>query len=57
MFRPQSCAFDARGELPLRSEGIDVDPSVRPGAVGQGKKQRKPLGEVAHHERFGQSFE
>lgn len=23
----------------------------------QGKKQRKPLAEVAHHERFGQSFE
>ncbi len=24
--------------------------------VGQGKKQRKPLGEVAHRERFGQPF-
>ena len=27
------------------------------GAVGQGKKQRKPLAEVAHRERFGQPFE
>jgi nitroreductase len=26
-------------------------------AVGQGKKQRKPLAEVAHRERFGQPFE
>ena len=25
-------------------------------AVGQGKKERKPLGEVAHRERFGQPF-
>jgi nitroreductase len=25
-------------------------------AVGQGKKQRKPLAEVAHRERFGQPF-
>jgi nitroreductase len=25
-------------------------------AVGRGKKQRKPLGEVAHRERFGQPF-
>lgn len=25
--------------------------------VGKGKKQRKPLGEVAHRERFGQPFE
>jgi nitroreductase len=23
-------------------------------ASGQGKKQRKPLSEVVHHERFGQ---
>jgi nitroreductase len=26
-------------------------------AVGQGKKQRKPLGTVAHRERFGQPFQ
>jgi nitroreductase len=26
-------------------------------AVGKGKKQRKPLSEVAHRERFGQPFE
>jgi len=25
-------------------------------AIGQGKKERKPLGEVAHHEHFGQPF-
>jgi len=25
-------------------------------AVAQGKNQRKPLPEVAHHERFGQLF-
>ena len=25
-------------------------------AVGRGKKQRKPLGEVAHRERYGQPF-
>jgi hypothetical protein len=25
-------------------------------AVGKGKKQRKPLSEVAHRERFGQPF-
>jgi nitroreductase len=25
-------------------------------AVGQGKKQRKPIGEVVHRERFGQPF-
>jgi nitroreductase len=25
--------------------------------IGQGKKQRKPLSEVAHRERFGQPFE
>jgi nitroreductase len=27
------------------------------GEIGQGKKQRKPLGEIAHRERFGQPFE
>ncbi|HZB96188.1 MAG TPA: nitroreductase family protein, partial [Herpetosiphonaceae bacterium] len=26
-------------------------------AVGKGKKQRKPLGEVAYRERYGQPFE
>jgi nitroreductase len=26
-------------------------------AIGKGKKQRKPLSEVAHRERFGQPFE
>jgi nitroreductase len=31
--------------------GYPVDP------VGQGKKQRKPIGEVAHRERYGQPFE
>ncbi len=28
---------------------------VQPG--GQGKKQRKPVSEVVHHERFGQPLE
>ena len=27
------------------------------GEIGQGKKQRKPLSEIAHRERFGQPFE
>jgi len=27
------------------------------GAVGRGKKQRRPLGTVAHRERYGQPFE
>jgi nitroreductase len=27
------------------------------GEIGQGKKKRKPLGEIAHRERFGQPFE
>ncbi len=26
-------------------------------AIGRGKKQRKPLGQVAHRERYGQPFE
>jgi hypothetical protein len=26
-------------------------------AIGKGKKNRKPLSEVAHRERFGQPFE
>jgi hypothetical protein len=25
-------------------------------AIGKGKKRRKPLGEVAHREQFGQPF-
>ena len=27
------------------------------GEIGQGKKKRKPLGEIAHRERYGQPFE
>jgi len=26
-------------------------------AVGKGRKKRKPLGEVAYHERWGEPFE
>jgi len=40
--------LDVLAVLPF---GYPVDP------VGRGKKQRKPLGEVAHQERFGQPFE
>jgi nitroreductase len=40
--------FDILAILPF---GYPVD------AVGQGKKQRKALGEVAHRDRFGQPFE
>lgn len=45
-------------EIPDNLDVLAVLPFGYPSeAVGQGKKQRKPLGEVAHRERFGQPFE
>jgi len=53
--------LDAVGELlgvPSSYEVLAVIPFGYPAsAVGRGRKQRKPLGEVAHRERFGQPFE
>lgn len=40
--------LDVLAVLPF---GYPVDPA------GRGKKQRKPIGEVAHRERYGQPFE
>lgn len=52
--------LDAVGELldvPPSHEVLAVIPFGYPAsAVGRGKKQRKPLGEVAHRERFGEPF-
>ena len=43
--------------IPDELEVIAILPFGYPAkAVGQGKKQRKPLAEVAHRERFGQPF-
>ncbi len=39
--------LDVLAVLPF---GYPVDP------IGRGKKQRKPLGEIAHRERYGQPF-
>lgn len=53
--------LDAVGKLvalPLDFDVLAVIPFGYPAdAVGRGKKKRKPLGEVAHRERFGQPFE
>ena len=43
--------------IPDDLDVLAILPFGYPGqAVGQGKKQRKPLAEVAHRERFGQPF-
>ena len=45
-------------EIPENLDVLAILPFGYPAeAVGQGKKQRKPLGEVAYRERFGQPFE
>jgi nitroreductase len=55
--------FDLDGVKPLLGipDDLDVLAIVPFGypvlAVGKGKKQRKPLNEVAYRERFGQPFE
>ena len=44
--------------IPDHFEVLAVIPFGYPrNPVGKGKKQRKPLGEVVHRERFGQPFE
>ena len=52
--------LDAAGKLlgvPAAYDVLAVVPFGYPAsAVGRGKKSRKPLGEVAHRERFGQPF-
>jgi nitroreductase len=43
--------------IPAELEVVAILPFGYPvEAVGRGKKQRKPLGEIAHRERFGQPF-
>ena len=53
--------IDAAGKLvglPAEFDVLAVIPFGYPAsAVGRGKKNRKPLGEVASRERFGQPFE
>jgi nitroreductase len=45
-------------EIPAKLELLAILPFGYPvGVVGRGKKQRKPLGAVAHRERYGQPFE
>ena len=45
-------------EIPAKVDVLAILPFGYPvGAVGRGKKQRKPLGAVAHRERYGQAFE
>jgi nitroreductase len=45
-------------EIPASLEVLAILPFGYPArAVGRGKKQRKPLGEVAHLERYGRPFE
>ena len=44
--------------IPAELDVLAVVPFGYPAkAIGQGKKKRKPLSQVAHRERFGQSFE
>ena len=44
--------------VPAKMQVLAVIPFGYPTvSVGRGKKQRKPLGEVASRERFGQPFE
>ena len=45
-------------DIPARLEVFAILPFGYPaGAVGKGKKQRKPLRQVAHLERYGRPFE
>ncbi len=45
-------------DLPANLEVLAILPFGYPArAVGRGKKQRKPLREVAHLERYGRPFE
>lgn len=45
-------------KIPAALDVLAILPFGYPvGAVGRGKKQRKPLGAVAHRERYGQRFE
>jgi nitroreductase len=44
--------------IPAELELLAILPFGYPlDAVGRGKKRRKPLAEIAHHERFGRPFE
>ena len=44
--------------IPAELDVLAVVPFGYPAkAIGQGKKKRKPLSQVAHRERFGQPFE
>lgn len=44
-------------EIPAELDVLAILPFGYPvGVVGRGKKQRKPLGAVAHRERYGQPF-
>jgi nitroreductase len=44
--------------IPARLDVLAILPLGYPaGPVGRGKKDRKPLGTVAHRERYGQAFE
>ena len=44
--------------IPAEMDVLAVVPFGYPAkAIGQGKKKRKPLSQVAHRERFGQPFE
>jgi nitroreductase len=44
--------------IPDELEVLAIVPFGYPAqASGRGKKERKPLSQVAHRERFGQSFE
>jgi nitroreductase len=45
-------------DIPAKLDVLAILPFGYPvGTVGRGKKQRKPLGTVAHRERYGQPFE
>lgn len=45
-------------KIPAKVDVLAIVPFGYPvGAVGRGKKQRKPLAAVAHRERYGQAFE
>ena len=45
-------------KIPATVDVLAIVPFGYPaGVVGRGKKQRKPLGTVAHRERYGQPFE
>jgi nitroreductase len=44
-------------KIPAKLDVLAILPFGYPvGVVGRGKKERKPLGAVAHRERYGQSF-